>query len=235
LEEKETVDPKEASPSNAEIYLGSTEMAPGLDRWFQSNQIPLIGDPSLAQAGLLAAKEESSLIREMEALEGNLPDSALIFSQAVTVDLGRVRQSLKHPDRLIGFDSMSMAQAEVVALTANRQTSTAAKDEAEALFLSWGKKVVWVTEGPGLVLPRIMAMLVNEAAFALQEGVATGQDIDRAMKLGVGYPWGPLAWGRKVGYRLILEVLDFLKQEQGDPRYRAALILRGWANEEYAS
>jgi hypothetical protein len=78
----------------------------------------------------------------------------------------------------------------------------------------------------GLVFPRILAMLVNEACFALLEGVASEADIDRALSLGANYPQGPLAWGRQVGYGRILALLDALRHELGEERYRAAPLLR---------
>jgi 3-hydroxybutyryl-CoA dehydrogenase len=87
---------------------------------------------------------------------------------------------------------------------------------------------VWVQDSPGLVLPRIVAMLANEAAFAVQEGVAGAETIDLAMRLGVNYPIGPLAWAQALGHERVLSVLDHLYSEYHEERYRAAPLLRRW-------
>ncbi|MDB5098981.1 MAG: 3-hydroxyacyl-CoA dehydrogenase [Cyanobacteria bacterium RYN_339] len=78
----------------------------------------------------------------------------------------------------------------------------------------------------GLVFPRILAMLVNEAYFALGEGVASEADIDRALCLGANYPHGPLAWGSKLGLARVVALLDALRHTLGEERYRAAPLLR---------
>ena len=76
------------------------------------------------------------------------------------------------------------------------------------------------------VFPRTLAMIINEAAFAVQESVATAQDIDTAMKLGTNYPKGPLAWCDEIGAEAIVAILDALAREYGSERYRVAALLR---------
>jgi 3-hydroxybutyryl-CoA dehydrogenase len=76
------------------------------------------------------------------------------------------------------------------------------------------------------VFPRTLAMIINEAAFAVQESVATAADIDTAMKLGTNYPKGPLAWCDEIGAEAIVAVLDALAREYGSERYRVATLLR---------
>jgi 3-hydroxybutyryl-CoA dehydrogenase len=79
------------------------------------------------------------------------------------------------------------------------------------------------------VFPRTLAMIINEAAFAVQESVATAADIDTAMKLGTNYPTGPLAWCDEIGAEAIVAVLDALAREYGSERYRVATLLRRYA------
>ena len=74
-------------------------------------------------------------------------------------------------------------------------------------------------------------MLTNEAAFAVMDGVANQEDVDLAMQLGVSYPQGPLAWGKKIGFEHILRILDHLFYEYHEERYRAAPILRRWVRQ----
>jgi 3-hydroxybutyryl-CoA dehydrogenase len=83
-----------------------------------------------------------------------------------------------------------------------------------------------VPDGPGLVFPRILCMIINEAAFALMEGVASAEDIDTAMKLGTNYPLGPLEWADRIGLDQVLGVLEGLQAEYGEDRYRPAPLLR---------
>ena len=84
----------------------------------------------------------------------------------------------------------------------------------------------WVGDAPGLVLGRIVGQLVNEAAFALGEGVGSAEDIDAGMLLGLNHPRGPLAWADAIGLDQVLAVLDALVDEYREDRYRAAPLLR---------
>ncbi len=83
-----------------------------------------------------------------------------------------------------------------------------------------------VQDRVGLATPRVLAMLINEAHYSLQEGTASALDIDRAMQLGTNYPRGPLAWGDAIGTARVLAVLDAMWNDTHDPRYRACPLLR---------
>jgi 3-hydroxybutyryl-CoA dehydrogenase len=91
---------------------------------------------------------------------------------------------------------------------------------AEEILDRLNKKVEWVPDEPGMVSPRVIAMIVNEAWYALEEGVSSGDDIDIAMQLGTNYPYGPLTWGDKIGLKKIVSLLTRLKQQ--NPRYEVA-------------
>lgn len=110
-------------------------------------------------------------------------------------------------------------------------------ERAQQLFTRLGFEVERVEDRVGLVMPRILAMLINEAAFAVMEKVADPADIDRAVKLGVNYPHGLLEWADYIGIDRVLRILDALYQEYGDSRYRACPLLRqyvraGWKGKE---
>ena len=95
------------------------------------------------------------------------------------------------------------------------------------------KTPVEVKEAPGFVVNRILIPMINEAAFILQEGVATVEDIDAAMKLGANHPMGPLALGDLVGLDIVVAIMDVLYNETGDSKYRCCTLLRkyvraGW-------
>jgi 3-hydroxybutyryl-CoA dehydrogenase len=114
----------------------------------------------------------------------------------------------------------------LVELTRGPATADAAIERSEHLFTTLGKHTEWVADAPGLVLGRIVCQLVNEAAFALREGVGSAEDIDAGMLLGLNYPHGPLHWADTIGLDHVLAVLDALADEYREERYRAAPLLR---------
>jgi 3-hydroxybutyryl-CoA dehydrogenase len=113
----------------------------------------------------------------------------------------------------------------LVELTRSPTTSERAARAAEEFFRSLGRHVEWVGDAPGLVLGRIVAQLVNEAAFALGEGVGSAEDIDAGMVLGLNHPRGPLEWGDAIGAADVLSVLGGLNEEYREERYRPAPAL----------
>jgi 3-hydroxybutyryl-CoA dehydrogenase len=133
----------------------------------------------------------------------------------------------------VGFHALPpLPDASLVELTRSATTTAVAAERAEAFFSSLGRHVAWVPDAPGLVLGRIVCQLVNEACFAVAEGVGTPEDIDAGMVLGLNHPRGPFAWLRAIGAAHVLAVLDALRLELGEERYRAAPMLRRMAIEE---
>jgi 3-hydroxybutyryl-CoA dehydrogenase len=125
-----------------------------------------------------------------------------------------------------GFSvALPVREGGVVELTRSPTTAPAAAAAAEHLFATLGRPVAWVGDGPGLVSGRILAQLVNEACFALGEGVGTAADIDAGMQLGLNHPRGPLAWGDAIGPGAVLETLTGLWEEYREERYRPAPAL----------
>ena len=114
----------------------------------------------------------------------------------------------------------------LVELTRLPPTSAAAAEAAERFFGSLGMHAEWVEDGPGLVLGRIVSQLVNEAAFAIGEGVGSPADVDAGLTLGLNHPRGPVAWGEAIGFDHVLATVDGLWDERHEERYRAAPLLR---------
>jgi 3-hydroxybutyryl-CoA dehydrogenase len=121
--------------------------------------------------------------------------------------------------------------ATVVELAPTPATTSADAEAAETYFRSMGKHVEWVGEAPGLVLGRIICQIVNEAHFAVGQGVATAEDVDVAMRLGFNWPRGPFEWSEAIGPARVVRVLDELRSELGAERYRVAPLLRRAARE----
>jgi 3-hydroxybutyryl-CoA dehydrogenase len=130
------------------------------------------------------------------------------------------------------LESSAMAE-----LTRLPTTDPGAADEAERLFQRLGFVTAWVEDAPGLILGRIVSQLVNEAMFAVGEGVASTADVDAGMVLGLNHPRGPLDWGDRIGPAHVLAVLDALWRERREERYRPAprLLRAGVTGEPLAA
>jgi 3-hydroxybutyryl-CoA dehydrogenase len=113
----------------------------------------------------------------------------------------------------------------LVELTRSPTTAPPAVDAAERFFATLGRLAEWVGDAPGLVSGRLLAALVNEACFALGEGVGSAADIDAGMELGLNHPRGPLAWGDLIGPAAVLDTLLALWEEYREERYRPAPAL----------
>lgn len=122
--------------------------------------------------------------------------------------------------------ALDFAAAKRVALCAAEQCSAAAYDAVERLFLDAGIAVTRLADVPGMAVMRTVAMLVNEAADAVNQGVCTAQAADIAMCKGVNYPRGPLAWSDAIGAKQVVDVLANLAAAYGEDRYRVSPLLR---------
>jgi 3-hydroxybutyryl-CoA dehydrogenase len=130
----------------------------------------------------------------------------------------------------VGFHALPpFEEAALVELTKGPDSADSAAAAAERFFASLGKHTAWVGDAPGLVLGRIVCQVINEASFALAEGVGSAEDIDAGMLHGLNYPRGVLAWADRIGVDHVLTVLDALFEERREERYRAAPLLRALA------
>src|SRR4051812_1534542 len=98
------------------------------------------------------------------------------------------------------------------------------KERTEIIFNSLDKKTEWVPDEPGFITVRVIAMIINEAWFALEEGISTKEEIDTAMKLGTNYPLGPFEWGNLIGLKNIYALLE--KLNKTNSRYRPAELMK---------
>jgi 3-hydroxybutyryl-CoA dehydrogenase len=116
--------------------------------------------------------------------------------------------------------------ARLVELTRAPATPDRTAELAESFFSWLGFATEWVEDGPGLVLGRVVCQLVNEAAFAIGEGVGSAADVDAGITLGLNHPRGPVAWGEAIGLDAVLATIDGIWDERREERYRAAPLLR---------
>jgi 3-hydroxybutyryl-CoA dehydrogenase len=132
----------------------------------------------------------------------------------------------KHPDTVLYDLALDYAGASRIALARADQCSDAAWDSVVGLFQGAGFAVTRIGDVPGMVVMRTVAMLANEAADAVNQGVCSAQAVDIAMQKGVNYPRGPLAWTDAVGVAQIVTVLSNLAAGYGEDRYRVSPLLR---------
>jgi 3-hydroxybutyryl-CoA dehydrogenase len=165
-------------------------------------------------------------------LDRSLPPDQLIVAAALSVTATQIAawtatNVAARPDRLLGFGALSpLKKGSLLELAAALQTDATSLGEAQQFFAGLGLATASVQDSVGLVLPRIVCSLVNEATYALMEGIAQPHDIDTAMKLGTNYPHGPLEWGDMIGLDIVLAVLRGLFEEYGDDHYRPAPLLK---------
>jgi 3-hydroxybutyryl-CoA dehydrogenase len=133
-------------------------------------------------------------------------------------------------ERVIGIGTLGLLSGrKVIEVAATANTDARLLEDVVGFLRDAGLEVYRVQDVPGLVLARILVPLVNEAAFALSEGVAEAEAIETAVVLGANYPFGPLRWADEVGVDRILLAMEYLAQATGEERYRAAPLLRRMA------
>ena len=160
-------------------------------------------------------------------LDAALASSIPIISSSVTVTVAEQSSWIKNPQRLIGIGAMpSLLEGGLLEFATSPVTNDRTVVQAKVFSSAIGKDIAFVQDSIGLVMPRILCMLTNEAYFAMAEGVAAGGDIDTAMKLGTNYPSGPVERAGKIGLKQIHAVLSALHRYFGEDRYRVAPLLQ---------
>ena len=140
----------------------------------------------------------------------------------------------KRPDRVIGMHFMNPVPVmKLVEIIRGLPTSDETYETTRALAVKFGKETVVSRDVPGFIVNRVLMPLINEAIFVLYENIATAEDIDKAIHLGLNHPMGPLALADLIGLDTTLAILDVMHRELGEPKYRPCTLLRqyvaaGW-------
>lgn len=166
--------------------------------------------------------------RWLAALGRGAGPDTVVALYAPRLSVTELAAAYPHPAQVVGFDFLEgrLAAGNLVEVAPGLRTAGGAADAVEALFRGHGLETERVGDFSGLVMRRVLYMIINEAAWALMEGVATRDDIDAGMKLGTGYPHGPLEWADAIGLDRVLDGLRWLQEEYGDDRYRPCPLLR---------
>ncbi|MGE5314504.1 MAG: 3-hydroxyacyl-CoA dehydrogenase family protein [Acidobacteriota bacterium] len=181
---------------------------------------------------LQAAFELTVLSREekrprLEAFERLVPAHVPLLTSSICVTALTQSRWVQHPERLIGFAGFpTLSQAPLVDLAPTIHTSEDAVRAARSFFTALGKETVCVQDRTGMIAPAVICQMINEALMTVQQNVSSAQEIDTAMKLGAGFPLGPIEWGEKIGFAYVEALLDACRMETGEERWRTAPLLR---------
>jgi 3-hydroxybutyryl-CoA dehydrogenase len=179
-----------------------------------------------AVPGLRLSGEGASIDALLTRADGALPSG----DELELVACDHASLALQGRREAVGF-ALLPGGGPLIELTRAPSTPPEAVTAAERLAGALGLHHEWVADAPALVLRRIVAQLVNEAAFAIGEGVGSPDDVDAGLELGLNHPRGPVAWGRAIGFGDVLATIDGIYDERREDRYRAAPLLRAGALE----
>ena len=204
--------------------LPETEIQPVLERITAGVDRDAL---SAAEFVVEAASERFELKAEIfRALDRILPESAILATNTSSISITKLASQTGRPAQVIGMHFFNpvpvMALVEIVrGMTTGDATFAAVRE----LAIQLGKTPVVVNDAPGFVSNRVLMPLINEAAFAVMEGVATAEAVDQVFKLGMAHPMGPLTLADLIGLDVCVDILRVLQEGFGDPKYRPCPLL----------
>jgi 3-hydroxybutyryl-CoA dehydrogenase len=181
-----------------------------------------------------ATENEELKVKILRDLGAALSPRALIATNTSSISITKLATATDRPDRFIGMHFFNPVPVmALIELIRGLQTSDDTLAKAEAFAKRVGKVPITAKNSPGFAVNRILCPMINEAIFALQEGIATAEEIDAGMKLGCNHPLGPLALADLIGLDTMLSVMDVFYKGFNDPKYRAAPLLKEMVDAGY--
>jgi 3-hydroxybutyryl-CoA dehydrogenase len=204
-----------------------------LDRIKPADAVEAAAGADLAIEAIVEKVEPKiELFRKLDAL---LAPHAILASNTSSISITQLAAATKRPTRFIGMHFMNPPPVmQLIEIIRGLQTSDETWETVvELATKTFGKTTVTSKDVPGFIVNRVLIPLINEACFALQEGLATPEDIDTGVKLGLNHPMGPLTLADFIGLDTCLFIADVLHRELGEDKYRPAALLRqyvaaGW-------
>jgi 3-hydroxybutyryl-CoA dehydrogenase len=194
-----------------------------------------IEDCARAQLLIEAVVESEAAKKDIfQRADTVLAPEALLASNTSSISITKLAAATKRPEKFVGMHFMNPPPVmQLVEIIRGLQTSDATYRTALDMAKRFGKTTVTSKDRPGFVVNRILIPLLNEACFALEEGLATAEDIDTGVRLGLNHPMGPLTLADFIGLDTCLSIAEVLHRELGDDKYRPAPVLRqyvaaGW-------
>ncbi|CAM3909158.1 3-hydroxybutyryl-CoA dehydrogenase [Vreelandella rituensis] len=181
-----------------------------------------------------AAPEQPALKEKLFRDLSHLSSDAILASNTSSLSLTRLAAVCERPERVVGMHFFNPVPVlKLVEVIRAEQTSDSTVERIERLAEALGKTAVPVGDSPGFAVNRLLVPMINEAAFLVQEGAATPEAVDAAMKLGAAHPMGPLALADLIGLDVCLAIMNVLQDGFGDPKYRPCPLLKRMVDAGY--
>jgi 3-hydroxybutyryl-CoA dehydrogenase len=210
------VDKGKLTTADRDATLGRLQTTTSIDELMNADYV--------VEAIVENAEAKAALFTTLDALT---PSHAILASNTSSISITRLGAATKRPEKVLGMHFMNpVPLMTLVELIRGQATSPESMRTASELCTQLGKTPIEAADYPGFIANRILMPMINEAIFAVMEGVGTPEAIDAVMKLGMNHPMGPLALADFIGLDVCLAILDVLHGGLGDPKYRACPLLR---------
>ncbi len=186
-----------------------------------------LGALARAEMAIEAATEQMAVKSKLfQELDRVLPEGAILASNTSSISITRLAAVTGRPEQVIGMHFFNPVPVmKLVEVIRGLQTSQGTTDRVQALAVRLGKTPVEVNDAAGFVSNRVLMPMINEAIFAVMEGVAKAEAIDQVFQLGMAHPMGPLTLADFIGLDVCLDILRVLGEGIGDPKYRPCPLL----------
>jgi 3-hydroxybutyryl-CoA dehydrogenase len=204
------------TPSDRDAAMGRMRTATSVDELAQADYV--------VEAIVENAETKRGLFTSLDAI--TRPD-VILASNTSSISITLLGAATKRPDKVLGMHFMNpVPLMTLVEMIRGQATSDESMGIASGLCTTLGKTPVEAADYPGFIANRILMPMINEAIFAVMEGVGTPDAIDTVMKLGMNHPMGPLTLADFIGLDVCLAILNVLHEGIGDPKYRPCPLLR---------